>query len=51
MPQASEAAADWCYVETATKLCDGLEAVLKTYGDAGDPQKRQIHELWVRATE
>ena len=36
---ASEAAADRCYADTATKLCDGLEAVLKTYEHAGDPRK------------
>ena len=38
LPAASEAAADRCYVETATKLCDGLEAVLKKYENAGDQQ-------------
>jgi hypothetical protein len=51
LPQVSEAAADKCYVETATKLCDGLEAVLKKYGDASDPQKRQVYEVWARAAE
>jgi hypothetical protein len=51
LPQAREAAADRCYLETATKLCDGLEAVLKKYENASDPQKRQAYELWVRAAE
>jgi hypothetical protein len=51
LPQATEAAADRCYVESATKLCDGFEAVLMNYENAGDPQKRQAYELWVRATE
>jgi hypothetical protein len=51
LPQAREAVADRCYVDTATKLCDGLEAVLKKYENAGDPQRRQVYQLWVRATE
>jgi len=51
LPQAQEAAADQCYVESATKLCDGFEAVLKNYEIAHDPQRRQAHELWSRATE
>jgi len=51
LPQASEVATDGCYVDAATKLCDGLEAVLKSYQDAGDPQKRQVYELWARAAK
>jgi hypothetical protein len=51
LPQAREAAADRCYVETATKLCDGLEVVLKKYENAGDPQQRHIYELWARAAD
>jgi hypothetical protein len=46
---ASEAAADGSYVDTATKLCDGLEAVLKTYEQMGDPQKTLVYGAWVRA--
>jgi hypothetical protein len=49
LPEASEAAADRCYVETATKLCNGLEAVLKTYENAGDRQRRQVYDAWVKA--
>jgi hypothetical protein len=51
LPQASETAAVRCYVQTASRLCDGLEAVLKNYANAGDSQKRRVHEVWVRATE
>jgi hypothetical protein len=46
---ASEAAADGCYADTATKLCDGLEAVLKTYNHADDRQKQQIYDAWIKA--
>jgi hypothetical protein len=48
LAEASEAAADRCYVETATKLCNGLEAVLKTYENAGDRQSRQVYDAWVK---
>jgi hypothetical protein len=51
LPQAREAAADRCYVDTATKLCDGLEAVLQKYENAGDPRKRQVYKLWTSAAE
>ena len=45
---ASEAAADRCYVETATRMCSGLEAVLKTYENTGDLQRRQVYDAWVK---
>jgi hypothetical protein len=46
---ASEEAADRCYADTATKLCDGLEVVLKTYEQAGDQRKAKVYEAWVKA--
>jgi hypothetical protein len=46
---ASEAAADRCYADTATKLCDGLEAVLKTYAHADDQRKTKVYDAWVKA--
>jgi hypothetical protein len=48
---ASEEAADRCYADTATKLCDGLETVLKTYEHAGDPRKTKVYEAWVKAAQ
>ena len=48
---ASEAAADRCYADTATKLCDGLEAVLKTYEHAGDQRKTKVYDAWVKAAQ
>jgi hypothetical protein len=48
---ASEEAADRCYADTATKLCDGLEAVLKTYEHAGDPRKAKVYDAWVKAAQ
>jgi len=49
LPEASEAAADRCYVQSATKLCNGLEAVLKTYENADDRQRRRVYDAWVKA--
>jgi hypothetical protein len=46
---ASEAAADRCYADTAKKLCDGLEAVLKTYERSDDQRKTKVYEAWVKA--
>jgi hypothetical protein len=46
---AREAAADRSYVDTAAKLCDGLEAVLKTYENVGDQYKTLVYGAWVRA--
>jgi len=49
LADAREAAADRSYVDTATKLCDGLEALLKTYGNLGDRQRTLVYGLWVKA--
>jgi hypothetical protein len=48
LPEPSQAAADKCYVDTAIKLCDGLENVIKSYSDSDDPEKKRIYELWVK---
>jgi hypothetical protein len=48
---ASEAAADGCYADTATKLCDGLESVLKTYEHADDQRKTKVYDAWVKAAQ
>jgi hypothetical protein len=39
LPEASQAAADQSYRETATKLIDGLEAVIKNHAGSKDPAK------------
>jgi hypothetical protein len=49
LPAPSQSAADKSYLDTAVKLCDGLEAVLKRYENAGDPQRAKIYRLWPRA--
>jgi hypothetical protein len=47
---ASEAAANRVYAESAAKLCDGLELVLKGYEKAGNPEQRKIHEAWLKTS-
>lgn len=46
LPEASQAAADRSYVDAASRLYDGLEAVLKGYAASPDARKRRIHDLW-----
>ncbi len=46
LPDASQHAADKCYVETAVKLCDGLSKVLGTYAESKDPHKKRVHQCW-----
>ena len=38
LPDAAQKAADQCYPDTATKLYDGLEAVVKLFREYGVPQ-------------
>jgi len=46
LEEASQTAADKCYVDTAIKLYDGLEKVIKSYNESDDPRKKQIYKLW-----
>jgi hypothetical protein len=39
-------AADKSYIETAAKLCDGLQNVLKSYAKSQDAQKKRVCEIW-----
>ncbi len=45
LPPPSSAAADQAYVAAATKLCAGLEALLRSYADAPQPERRKLFEL------
>ena len=46
LPDASQRAADKCYVETAVRLCDGLAKVLETYAESKDPHRKRVHQCW-----
>jgi hypothetical protein len=45
LPEPSQTAADKCYVDTAIKLCDGLENVIQSYSESDDPEKKRIYQL------
>jgi hypothetical protein len=46
----ARAAADQLYADTALKLCNGLEALLKTYETAADPARKKIYRVWREAS-
>jgi hypothetical protein len=49
LPAPAEAAADRSYENTATKVCNGLEAVLKSYESSFDAHQAAVHRAWIRA--
>ncbi|MGC8783691.1 MAG: hypothetical protein ACP5RN_04835 [Armatimonadota bacterium] len=46
LPEPSQTAADKSYVDTLTKLCDGLEKVLDGDADSRLAEKRRIAGIW-----
>lgn len=46
LPEPSQIAADKSYTETLTKLCDGLDAVMKSYERSPDAGRRKMFQLW-----
>jgi hypothetical protein len=46
LPEPSKTAADKAYLDTAVKLCDGLEAVLKSYEKSDQPQRQRLWQIW-----
>ena len=42
----SQLAADKSYLETALKLCDGLETTLNSYKNLGNDNKKMVYEIW-----
>jgi hypothetical protein len=46
LPEGSQAAADESYIDTAQKLCMGLEKVLQSYAQSEKAEKRQIYKIW-----
>lgn len=49
LESARETAASRLYVQTATRLCDGLETALKGYETSADRKQRKIYAAWVSA--
>jgi len=50
LPAPAETAAEKCYADSATKLSQGLEALLKSYADETDPDHARKRQLWLKAT-
>lgn len=50
LEESSQIAADQSYLDTATKLCRGLEANLEKYKSSPDPKQQKLLALW-RACE
>ncbi|UCD30517.1 MAG: hypothetical protein JSV03_08630 [Planctomycetota bacterium] len=46
LPVPSQSAADKIYMDTAIKLCDGIEKVINGYAGSDDPHRQRIHRLW-----
>ncbi|MBN1343714.1 MAG: hypothetical protein JXQ73_13585 [Phycisphaerae bacterium] len=46
LPGDRQRAADKSYVDTAVKLCDGLDKVLASYADSGDSRRKAVWSLW-----
>jgi hypothetical protein len=44
LPEPAQKAADQLYLQTAVRLCDGLETVLKSYAGSADPHKKEVFE-------
>jgi len=51
LPAPSQAAADRCYVDTATKLTEGLAKTVGSYENSEDPGKRTILRIWQECAE
>ncbi len=49
LPEASQVAADLCYVDTASKISHGLEVVLQRYEHASDSTRKKMYQLWSRS--
>jgi hypothetical protein len=46
LPPVSQHAADRSYLEAATRLADGLQAVLASYATSDDPHKQKVAAIW-----
>ncbi len=46
LPPRSQFAADKSYIDTAAKLCDGLEKTLKSYDESSDSHRKRLSKIW-----
>lgn len=47
LPPESQSAADKSYIDTAQKLCTGLEKQLSSYAESTDKNKKKIYQIWL----
>ena len=45
LPDVSQAAADKLYLQTAVRLCDGLDALIATYAESKEPRRKTVYSL------
>ena len=48
LPEASQKAADKSYADSANRLFDGLDVLMKQYKSSDDATRKQIAELWFK---
>lgn len=46
LPEQSQVAADQSYIDTAKRVYDGFDRLMKTYGESKDERKQKIAGLW-----
>ncbi len=46
LPEASRVAADQCYLDTVSKVCAGLEAILQGYENSPDSTRKKLYQHW-----
>jgi len=51
LAETSQTAADRSYIDTAAKLCAGLEKMINGYANATDPRKKRVHQIWRSVSE
>jgi hypothetical protein len=46
LPEPSQSAADKSYIDTAYRICDGLQSLLRSYENSTEPHKKLIYKLF-----
>ncbi|MFA6240525.1 MAG: LamG-like jellyroll fold domain-containing protein [Candidatus Hydrogenedentales bacterium] len=48
LEESRQSAANQLYVDTALKICQGLDRVMQSYKDSADPDKAKLYALWTK---
>jgi hypothetical protein len=49
LPEPARTAADQQYLDTALRLCDGWDTVVKSYAASDDARRKRVYQLWEQA--